>query len=263
MPLTRKVGNILYRILVQAISSKSVNDIASGMRVLKREAFEELSPLPGGMNFTPAMSVRAILDRRIRIEEVPIHYEERVGRSKLSVIKDGFRFLKTILEIAFTYKPLRLFGSIGIGFLLLALLYGIDPVIHYMQYGNVPEDRIYRLLFVMVAAVAGAQMVFLGMVAQAITNLIHHYEMDTRIEKILDRTVLNRLAFLGILALLAAVILNAGTIAQYATMRKIFVHWSYVVAGGFLVLLGLQFLGFSILNRIINVLKEQKKIGRD
>lgn len=258
MPLTRKVGNILYRVLVHAISSERVNDIASGMRVLKKNILAELSPLPDGLNFTPAMSVCAILDRNIRIEEVPIPYQERVGRSKLSVVRDGLRFLRTILEIAFTYKPLRLFGSIGIVFLLVAILYGIDPVIHYFQYRNVPEDRIYRLLFVLVVTISGVQLVFLGLLAQTITNLIHNYEMETRIEKILDRTVLNRLGLLGALSLIVAVLLNAKAILQYATLRKILVHWSYIVTGGLLVLLGFQFLAFSIMNRIVTLLKEQK-----
>jgi glycosyltransferase involved in cell wall biosynthesis len=259
MPLTRKVGNALYSILVHAISSQNVSDIASGMRLIKKEAMQKLSPLPDGLHFTPAMSVRAILDRNIRIEEVPIPYEERVGRSKLSVIKDGFRFLRTILEISFTYKPLRLFGSIGIVFLLMALLYGVDPVIHYILYRNVPEDRIYRLLFVLAAAISGTQMLFLGLMAQEITNLIHNYEMETVIEKVLDKTVLKRFALLGMLSLVAAIVLNAKAIFQYVTLRKIFVHWSYIVTGALLVLLGFQLLAFSILNRIVSLLKQQKK----
>lgn len=259
MPFTRRVGNIFYGFLLRAISSARVTDIASGMRVIKKEAMSELSPLPDGLHFTPAMSVRAILDRNIRLEEVPISYEERVGHSKLSVIRDGFRFLRTIFEIAFTYKPLRLFGSIGILFLLLAFLYGTDPVVHYLQHRNVPEDRIYRLLFVLVAAVSGVQMVFLGLMAQTITNLIHNYDMETPVEKLLNKTVLNRLTLLGAICLFVAVLLNTKTILQYATERKIFVHWSYVVTGGLLVLLGFQLLAFSIINRIVTVLKEQKE----
>ncbi|MCI0414937.1 glycosyltransferase family 2 protein [bacterium] len=261
MPLTRKLGNVFYRVLVHAISSKKVNDISSGMRIMKKESWKKLSPLPDGLHFTPAMSVRAILDRSIKIEEVPIPYEERVGRSKLSVIKDGFRFLGAILEISFTYKPLRLFGCIGIVLIFLALLYGIDPIVHYIRQRNVPEDRIYRLLFVLVAGISGVQMLFLGLMTQAITNLIHNYEMETAVERILDKTVLNRLTFLGILCILAAVLLNANAILQYVSLRKIFVHWSYIVTGGLLVLLGFQLLGFSIMNRIVDLLKEQKKGG--
>jgi len=63
---------------------------------------------------------------------------------------------------------------------------------------------------------------------------------------------------MGILCLATAVMINHNTLYQYATTRRINVHWSYVVAGGLLVLMGFQFLAFSIINRIITLLKEKK-----
>ena len=42
------------------------------------------------------MSRRAI-DAGLRVREVPITYDERVGRSKLSIPRDGVRFLWSIL----------------------------------------------------------------------------------------------------------------------------------------------------------------------
>ncbi len=260
MPATRKAGNILYRNLVNAISSSRVTDVASGMRVLKRNILHKLYPLPDGLHFTPAMSVRAILDREIMIEEVPIPYQERIGRSKLRIVQDGIGFLKTILEISFTYKPLRLFGAIGILLLIPALIYGIPSLIHYIQHRNVPEDSIYRLIFVVVAAVSGAQMISLGLIVQSMTNLAHNYEMNTAIEKMLDKAFLRKLGYIGFLFLIAALALNVRTIAQYVTTSHIQVHWSYVVTGGLFVLLGFQLLAFSIIHRIIHVLKGQKKI---
>jgi hypothetical protein len=262
MPFTRKLGNLFYRDLVKLISSSQVADIASGMRIIKKSTLPRLYPLPDGLHFTPAMSVRAILDRNIKIEEVPIAYKERIGTSKLKVVKDGIRFLITILEIAFTYKPLRLFGVVGGLFLLLALVYGVGPVVHYLQYRNVPEDRIYRLIFVIVAGISGIQLLSAGLIAQAITNLVHGYELNTAMERILDRTFLRRLTFFGFLFILLAVVLNLKTIEQYLTLRRILVHWSYVVTGGLFILIGIQLLAFSVINRIITLLKHQQQEGQ-
>ncbi|MCH7474621.1 MAG: hypothetical protein IIA27_08095 [Gemmatimonadetes bacterium] len=50
--------------------------------------------------------MRAILDPRLTIGESPMPYEDRVGKSKLSVVGDGFRFLRVILETGLTYRPL-------------------------------------------------------------------------------------------------------------------------------------------------------------
>ena len=46
--------------------------------------------------------------------EVPIPYSERLGRSKLSVVKDGLRFLKSIVLTALSYNPVRILGLIGL-----------------------------------------------------------------------------------------------------------------------------------------------------
>ncbi len=69
------------------------------MRVFRRGVLDVLTaatPLPDGLHLTPAMSRRAI-SAGLRMAEVPIAYDERVGRSKLSVPRDGVRFLWSIL----------------------------------------------------------------------------------------------------------------------------------------------------------------------
>ncbi len=101
-----------------------------------------------------------------------------------------------------------------------------------------------------------------GLIAQAITNLVHGYELNTAMERILDRTFLRRLTFFGFLFILLAVVLNLKTIEQYLTLRRILVHWSYVVTGGLFILIGIQLLAFSVINRIITLLKHQQQEGQ-
>ena len=45
--------------------------------------------------------------------EVPIPYAERVGRSKLSVVRDGLRYLHSIVWTALGYNPVRVLGGSG------------------------------------------------------------------------------------------------------------------------------------------------------
>jgi glycosyltransferase involved in cell wall biosynthesis len=99
MPLVRRMGNLLFANLLALLTRSPVNDSTSGMRVFRREALDLLSaaaPLPDGLHLTPAMSRRAI-SAGLRMAEIPIAYDERVGRSKLSVPRDGVRFLWSIL----------------------------------------------------------------------------------------------------------------------------------------------------------------------
>ena len=107
MPLIRKIGNVMFARLLGLVSGNSLTDTASGFRIVRRSSLPLLSPLPNGLHFTPAMSCICLLDPRLRIEEVPMPYEDRIGRSKLSVIKDGFRFLYTILFSACCYAPIK------------------------------------------------------------------------------------------------------------------------------------------------------------
>lgn len=110
MPLLRQTGNFLFAGLLTLLSGRRIRDTASGMRIVRREAYERLRPLPNGLHFTPAMSARALLDREARAKLIEVHmpYHERVGDSKLKAGRDGIRFLGVITKAALMYRPIRL-----------------------------------------------------------------------------------------------------------------------------------------------------------
>ena len=113
MPRIRRIGNAFFAGLLTLIGRTPVTDSASGMRVFRRKVFDLLSPLPDGLNLTPVMSTRAVHEG-ITVAEVPIPYRERVGPSKLSVTRDGIRFLTTMVTTALAYNPVRVFGFAGL-----------------------------------------------------------------------------------------------------------------------------------------------------
>ncbi len=118
MPLIRRTGNVLFAGLLSLLSGRWVRDTASGMRIVRREAYKRLRPLPAGLHFTPAMSARALLDREagVKLIEIDMPYHERVGDSKLKVGKDGLRFLNVITRTAIQYRPARVATILGITF---------------------------------------------------------------------------------------------------------------------------------------------------
>lgn len=115
MPRSRRVGNFLFAHLISHLTGHPIADPASGMRVFSRETLHRLYPLPDGLNFTPVMSTRAVIEE-VRLKEIPIPYAERVGRSKLNAVSDGLLFLDSIVLTAAGYRPGRVAGR------LLALL---------------------------------------------------------------------------------------------------------------------------------------------
>ncbi len=113
MPKTRRIGNIVFAKIINYFGDTRIEDCASGMRVLRRSALKKLYPLPDGLHFTPAMTCRATMGKGLKIVETPIEYAQREGKSKLSVIKDGLRFLKIILSMALRYKPFKVFITLA------------------------------------------------------------------------------------------------------------------------------------------------------
>ena len=146
MPLVRRIGNLLFAVMLTAAASRRVHDAASGMRVVRRTCLPRLFPLPDRMQFTPAMSARALLSRDLRICEVPIPYHERVGRSKLRVVQDGLRFLKVVGEATFLYRPSRPLALLGIACGIVAGGLMVMPTLYYLHNRSVAEWMIYRFV---------------------------------------------------------------------------------------------------------------------
>ncbi len=247
MPLTRKIGNILYRVLVRLISGSRVTDVASGMRIIRKESLRKLYPLPDGLHFTPAMSVRAILDHDLKIEEVPMPYRERIGPSKLSVFKDGIRFLKVILEIAFTYRPLRLLGVPGIFLLIIACILGAGLLMRDTLQGQLSAFSFLISLVMITLGFAGIQCILTGIIAQAIVHRLR------------DRASIpsaRSLKYIGWFSILIALVLGYAPFSHFIAEGRFSVHWSYLAASVFLLFVGLQILVFSMIPRMVTLLRE-------
>ncbi len=81
-PKIRQVGNFMFAKLVSLIGTTRVTDVASGQRVFRRDVLPHLYPLPDGLNFTPAMSTRAIHEN-LKIAEIAVPHSERSGPQQI------------------------------------------------------------------------------------------------------------------------------------------------------------------------------------
>ena len=145
MPGIRRFGNHLYAFLLGLLCGRQVTNVASGMRVVRREALKWLYPLPDGLHFAPSMSARALLND-LRLTEVPMKYEERVGRSKLHVLRDGVRFLRTIVSGVLCYRPEKLLLAMFMLCLVFLILFAAYPIEFYFQNRRLEEWMIYRFV---------------------------------------------------------------------------------------------------------------------
>ncbi len=164
MPKIRRLGNRIYALVLSVLSNRVVSDTASGMRVIRRATLPHLYPLPDGLHFTPAMSARVLMDERLTIVERPMAYEERIGESKLHVVRDGVRFFQTILHMSMMWRPAKFFMLASVCCLGLMTLLGVYPVESWLRAGHLQEDMIYRLLFCSLMGTIGATLLSSGVV---------------------------------------------------------------------------------------------------
>jgi glycosyltransferase involved in cell wall biosynthesis len=258
MPLVRRIGNTIFASLLSVVGKRRIWDSASGMRVFRRGALASLYPLPDGLDFTPAMSTRALYED-LRMVEVPIPYKERVGRSKLNVAKDGLRFFRSIMWTATLYNPLGIFGAIGVVMLLLAVLLGIGPVLYYLQNRSVPESTIYRLMAVLMLSAGGVNVLAFGLISKAIFNLLPG-RRENRLPLPMRWQV--TLAWAGLALLLAGLALLTPPGLERLRTGQISFHWSYLAAGGTLFLTGLQLSTWFVLLTMVSDLTSRPDRAR-
>lgn len=262
MPLTRRVGNLIFAGLLSILGWQRVTDSASGMRVFRRKILEHLSPLPDGLNLTPVMSTRAVHEG-IKMSEVPIPYSERVGRSKLSVIRDGRIFLQSMVWTVLSYNPVRILGGIGLFGLAIAFLVGMGLVTARLSgvtvLGPIGVAGVFTAL---VAAVAGISIFALGATFNYLVSLF--YETPIRqglFGKPIFKTPLERqFGWLGLASFIAGLLIGIVSMILGASGWEIARLWLYLLGGALLSLVGIQMVIYWVLMKVLEELSQRKNL---
>ncbi len=251
MPLVRRIGNTIFATLLSLVAGVRISDSASGQRVLRREVLPMLYPLPDTLDFTPAMSTRA-LHENVRMVELPIPYKERSGRSKLSVVRDGLRFFKSIVWTALTYNPVRIFGGVGATLLLLGLLLGGLPLLAHLA-GYQSDWPFPRFFGALVLAVAGITLYTTGTSFSYIVALFHKRPIRQGLlgPRGNGRKIEKHYWWLGMLAILAGVGLYAAAVLFNLTAPNNGASWFVPVASALMVLTGVQLVSAWGLARLL------------
>jgi glycosyltransferase involved in cell wall biosynthesis len=242
MPKVRRLGNLLFARLVSLISAKSITDSASGMRIFKKSILPGLYPLPDGLNLTPVMSTRALHEQFVMVE-TPIPYSERVGRSKLSVVKDGMRFAQSIVWTALNYNPVRPLGLLALGSLLVAGLIGLAILFARLQGVTfLGPLGAFTLFGAVVLAVAGVSILSLGLSFNYFVALFHKTPVKQGLfgKPLIKARLDQHFGWVGLATLLAGMVLGVTVLFlgfQGLTVNR---YWFYYLVSAGLCLIGIQ-----------------------
>jgi glycosyltransferase involved in cell wall biosynthesis len=100
----RYIGNPLLSGFLNLLFNTGVTDAHCGMRALRREVLPKLDLRTTGMEFASEMVIRAAKEK-LDVRQFAIEYHPRVGESKLSSFRDGWRHLRFLL----VHSPNHLF----------------------------------------------------------------------------------------------------------------------------------------------------------
>lgn len=259
MPLLRRIGNSLFAGLLTLLSSSRVRDTASGMRVVRRDAVPLLMPLPDGLHFTPAMSARAMLSGDLRIVEIDMPYHEREGESKLNVWKDGIRFLQTILEAAFLFRPSRPLNAMGLACIVIATVLMISPTIYYVTHRWVQEWMIYRFIVSNLLGSSGLLLLSAAYVGERIVGLTLAGETAPVSRKDIRRRFLSGKLFWVVIPflVLSGVVLVVPSFFELVRTGATYEHWSRFIVSSFLISSALILLVTWVVDYSLNLIASQ------
>jgi glycosyltransferase involved in cell wall biosynthesis len=260
MPLTRRLGNFFFANLLTVLSHQKVTDSASGMRVFRREILERIYPLPDGLNLTPVMSTRA-LHEGLTIMEVPIPYSERVGRSKLSVIRDGSIFMQSMLWTVLSYNPVRILGLLGLGGLGVAAI--VFVWILYLRSAGIltlAPWGVAALFLALISAVTGVNLIALGTTFNYLVSLFYKKPIRQGLfGKPIFKTPLElHFGWMGLVAMAAGPSLALVALFLGAHGWAIGRLWFYMVCSALIFLVGIQLVVYWLLLRILEELSRRE-----
>jgi hypothetical protein len=257
MPATRRVGNLFFASLLSLLGRQRVTDSASGMRIFSRKILEQIYPLPDGLNLTPVMSTRA-LHESLRVAEVPIPYSERVGRSKLSVVRDGTVFLQSIVWTVLCYNPVRIFGLVGLGGVLIAALVGVGLIAARLSGITTLSPWITGALFAaLVTSTAGVSIFALGATFNYLVGIFHKRPIRQGLfgKPLFKPSLDHHFGWMGILAILLGCILAIVVLVQGWEVSRL---WLYLLGSAALLLIGIQLSISWLLMRVLEELSQRE-----
>ena len=161
--LGRRWANAFYNHFASWITGRKVKDLTSGFRLVRARQFREfLFLLPNGFSY-PTTCTMAFFRAGYRVAYVPINAKPRIGRSHISPLKDGLRFLLIIFKIGTLFSPLKIFLPISLAFFLTGG--------GYYVYTYLLEHRFTNMSALLLS---NAILIFLiGLVSEQITMLIY------------------------------------------------------------------------------------------
>ena len=175
--LMNRLGNQMFLWLTRNIFHTKIEDMLSGYRVFNRNIVKQLPLLSGGFEIETELTIKA-LERGYRVIELPIDLGSRPegSYSKIRHVRDGLTILSMIFSLARDYKPLTVFGSIGLFFVLCGFIPGSVVISEFWRTGLVP--RLPSAMLAMGLVLSGVVVGMVGLLLHTVTRRFQDLDLQ-------------------------------------------------------------------------------------
>jgi len=148
----RRLGNALLNRLATYLTDREIPDLTSGFRAARRECMLEfLHLLPNGFS-TPTTTTLAFIKGGYSVAFEPIDAEQRQGKSKIKLARDGAKFFLILLKIITIFSPLKIFVPVSVVTFLLGFGYAVWAAV---SQSHVTNSSVLLILLAVVIFLVG------------------------------------------------------------------------------------------------------------
>jgi len=160
--VARWSANAFYNRFASWMVNRRIDDLTSGFRCVHRRKFLSfLYLLPNGFSY-PTTSTMAFFRAGYSVGFVPIEVSKRMGKSHISMLKDGVRFFLIIFKVGTLYSPLKVYFPAAV---ITSGLGIFNYVLTIMNSGFRYTNGTSLLVL------TGAIMFLIGLLSEQLTNL--------------------------------------------------------------------------------------------
>ncbi|MCW4052464.1 MAG: glycosyltransferase family 2 protein [Candidatus Bathyarchaeota archaeon] len=176
--ILKKIASSVYNVVSRISFGLRVHDFNSGLKMFKREVIEDLNLRKGQHRFILHLAHH----KGYRVGEVEIqHFRRRHGKTKFGASRmfwGLFDLISLRLQLAFTERPMALFGLSGIILSFLGFAAGAYVIALRILFSE-PFGRHFALLLLSTfLLIAGIQSFLFGFIADMIADLRSEKEKE-------------------------------------------------------------------------------------
>lgn len=163
-------GNNLVRAMIKWIYGYEYPDVMTGYRAMSEPFVKTFPVLSEGFQIETELSIHAV-DRRWRIQSIPVDYRDRPegSKSKLNTLGDGIKVIAMVGTLFKDYRPLKFFSLVALAFFIAGAVSGVPVIREFVSTGAVPRlpTAVLAAAFMFLCALSLATGLILDAVAKS------------------------------------------------------------------------------------------------